>query len=205
MVFCGVEFFGGVVKQKFFMFLSVFIMALMLVNTAFAEYYDEEPEPQKRGRNELSLVFDGGANYGGGTDKFGLFFAISTTDIKTSGMIGRFGFEGVTRAGFSARLLVGYEHIFYSSIGIGQIIHSYFTTDILFSYYPKKEVRRWDPYVTAGPKIRVGKSGAQGYVNVGGGVRYFFNDRWSLRLEPVAFTDFDGVWGEMHVGAGFHF
>lgn len=185
------------------LFVFYVLLSLILSGTVSAEY--DESEPQKRGRNELSLVLDGGVNFGGGTDRFDLFFEIPATDIKTAGLSGRFGFEGVTRAGFSARLLVGYEHIFYSSIGIGQILHSYFTTDILFSYYPKKTVHRWDPYVTAGPKMRVGKSGAQGYVNVGGGVRYFFSDRWSMRIEPVLLTDFDGVWGEMHVGAGFHF
>lgn len=181
------------------------IFLVMLVTFLLDTGFVCAEQTNSRGRNELAIEFDAGLSYGGGTDRFDVYFDVPVAGLSTASFFGRFGFEAVTHNGFSARLLAGYDHVFYSSIGIQQIYHSYFTTDLLFSYYFKKQVKHWDPYVVVGPKMRIGNSGAQGYMNVGAGIRYFLNDTWSLRFEPVALTDFDGVWGQASAGVGLHF
>lgn len=179
-------------KRLNFLFCLIF---LTITSSSFA---------QDRGRNEFSLGLDTHLSYGS-TDRTDVFFSNPTTDLQVASYGTRIGIEAVMPKRFGFRLLGGYERNFYSNKAASTIIKNIYTVDLLFSYFFKSTVHRWDPYLIVGPAIRFGTSGAQGYLNTGFGFRYFFNDHWSLRLEPSFMTDFTGGWGKFSTGVNLHF
>ena len=179
-----------------------------------AENYSDPPVAKKqvvrkvydhqRGRNEFSLSLDANHFYGF-TDNYQLFYTIPTTNINHMGYGVRFGLEGVLHNGFGVRLLAGCQRIFYADQGAQQINKNYLTLEMPFSYYFRKNMKKFDPYVSVGPTVIISTSGQQGFLAVGFGIRHFFNDNWSARIEPVLLTDFDGIRVQLHAGLGLHF
>lgn len=162
-------------------------------------------QAKNRGRNQFILSADGTWIYGF-SDRTDVFFnPTGVTDLKYSAFGARLGVEGITENGFSAKLMGGYHRLFYSSTGVAQAKKNFGFGALLFGFHPLKNINRWDPYVFAGPQIWFSKSGTQGYANAGVGVKYFINDRWSVRLEPSVLTDFRGASVQVATGANFHF
>lgn len=158
----------------------------------------------KRGRTEFAFSVDASGFYGF-TDKYDVFFGVPVSSINHAAAGGRVGIEGVNHDQFGFRLLAGYQHVFYSDIGISEITKNHLTADLFFEYFFFKIVEKYDPYVFLGPSILFSKSGKQGYATVGGGVRRFINDSWSWRLEPAVGTDFSGVRFQLSLGVSHHF
>lgn len=157
-----------------------------------------------RGRNLWSLTFDTGAFYGF-TDKERLFFTVPVNDIQQAGASAMLGLEGNLPGHFSVRMRAGFQRLFYSNIGIQQIQKNFLVGDLLFSYYFVNHVNRWDPYFTVGPSLIWGDLAYQVYLTTGFGTRYFFNDNWSLRIEPLVVTEFKGLRTQLNLGVSYHF
>jgi len=160
--------------------------------------------PLIRGRNEFSLNLDSSLFYGH-TDRYRAFYTIPATDIDHMGYAVRLGVEGVLQNGFGFRLISGYQRMFYADQGIQQINQSYLELDMVFSYYFKKDVRKFDPYIFIGPTVLFSTSNQLGLLNFGIGMRHFFNDKWSFRIEPAFLTEFDGIRAQLNLGINYHF
>lgn len=162
------------------------------------------PHDSARGRGEVSLNLLGGITTIM-TDDSDVYFDPAVTDLKLAAGFGKLALEGVFPGGFGLRIQGGYEHNFYTSIGLARIKKSYGLVEGFLEYYFLDSVSRWDPYVYAGPSLIFSSTGYQLRLAGGVGVRYFFNDQWSMRLEPMVLTDFEGVQGAMQVGIGLSF
>lgn len=157
-----------------------------------------------RGRGEWNITIFGGITYGV-TDDGDVYFDPAVTDLKIASASGKLALEGVFPSGLGLRLQGGYQHNFYTNIGLSQIKKSYALAEFFAEYFFLKNISHWDPYLFAGTSILFSSSGYQPRLAGGMGVRYFFSDAISLRLEPVVLTDFEGIQGEVNLGIGFHF
>ncbi|MBI4411326.1 MAG: hypothetical protein HY541_02445 [Deltaproteobacteria bacterium] len=158
-----------------------------------------------REREGFALSFDAFSTVGFKSDRFDVYFDIPATDLTNAGVGTRIGIEGVQKYGFGVKFLAGYQRVFYSNVGIGQIKKNYFTTDLLFTWHVPKTVKKWDWYLMAGPSFLASSSGVQGYLATGGGLSRFIGHRWSFKVEPSVVTDFSGVWSKLAAGVNYHF
>jgi hypothetical protein len=124
-------------------------------------------------------------------------------DVATYG--GKFGVELAFAKHLGLRLQGGYERIYYSDIGIGQIQKNQFVAEVIGSYYFDGS-GGWQPFLSIGPGMLFSASGHQARLLVGGGVRHFFGSgKFFLHLEPRVVSDFKGAGGEIDAGVGMRF
>lgn len=134
----------------------------------------------------------------------GVYFDPPAAGVDVVSYGGKVGVELEFARHLGLSLKGGYERIYYSDIGIGQIKKNQFTAEMMAAYYFNPGVG-WDPFFTLGPGFLFSASGYQARLLAGGGVRRFFTKRFFLRLEPHVVTDFKGIGGEFDAGVGWRF
>lgn len=182
-------------KNLFFL-ACFFLSCLLPVHAAFSWQ-------KNRGRNELYFSWDGTAVYAF-TDNHNIYFDGPVADIDYAAAGGRFGIGGTNDDQFGFRVLGGYQRLFFADPGIREIKKSYYLADVILEYFFRKKVKKFDPYVFAGPSFVVSSSGVQEHASLGIGFRKFSSDSFSWRFEPVVSTDFDGLRFQLNMGISWH-